>query len=141
MNWYYLSIAIVIGANIAYHLSIKQLHPEINPFFSLAVTYALSMIFSICLIPLFSFQSLRAEMMKLNWMILVLSLGVLFIEVGFLMVYRSGWKMGVASITANSALTLLLLPIGILFFKEHLTLANLIGIGVTLAGIGLMSLR
>jgi len=55
--------------------------------------------------------------------------------VGFLLAYQVGWNISVAAIIVNVAGTLLLVPFGLFFFKERLSLINLLGILVCITGL------
>jgi drug/metabolite transporter (DMT)-like permease len=43
------------------------------------------------------------------------------------MAYRAGWKISVGSLVANIALALMLIPIGILFYKEGFGVNKMLG--------------
>ena len=59
-------------------------------------------------------------------------------ELGFLLAYRSGWRISVAAVATNVAVTLLLVPIGIVIFKDHLSLRNVIGLIFCVLGLVLV---
>ena len=48
--------------------------------------------------------------------------------------YRTGWKISVASLLANVLLAVLLLFIGLVFYREHLSMRQLAGICLCLFG-------
>ena len=57
------------------------------------------------------------------------------LELGFLLVYRSGWKVSIAALFSNALVTVLLIPVGMLIFKEQLDLKK--ALGIALASVGL----
>jgi uncharacterized membrane protein len=57
---------------------------------------------------------------------------------GFLLAYRSGWRISVAAVATNVAVTLLLVPIGIMVFKDHLSLRNVLGLIFCVLGLVLV---
>lgn len=63
------------------------------------------------------------------------------IELGFVVAYRAGWRISVASLIANVATALLLVGIGLLFFREHLSGSSAVGIALCIAGLGLVMYR
>jgi drug/metabolite transporter (DMT)-like permease len=141
MNNFYLPLLMVIGGNLVYHLSQKLLPREANPLHTMILVYAVA-ILACAACALFVapgektfLQSARAA----NLTILVLGLSVAMIEVGFLFVYRVGWNISTASITASVALTLMLIPVGLLAFKEHLSARNLVGLLFCLIGLVLVA--
>ena len=60
------------------------------------------------------------------------------IEIGFLLAYRAGWKIGIAAVATNVAVTAMLIPIGILVFKDHLSLRNILGLVFCVLGLVLV---
>jgi len=60
-------------------------------------------------------------------------------RVGFSVAYRAGWKLGVAAVATNVAVTAMLIPIGILVFKDHLSLRNILGLIFCVLGLVLVA--
>jgi drug/metabolite transporter (DMT)-like permease len=52
-----------------------------------------------------------------------------------LLVYRSGWNLGIAAVLVNVVASLILVPVAILVFKDKLTWINIAGIFVCLIGL------
>ena len=42
-----------------------------------------------------------------------MGIAIVAVELGVLLAYRAGWRMSVASLTVNSALALVLVPVGV----------------------------
>lgn len=133
-------ILIVVGANTFYNISAKSTPAEINSFASLSVTYLIAMLCSIVMFFITSEQkNIAVELSKANWATYVLGMAIVGLEYGFICIYRAGWKIGVASLFASIALACVLLLIGLLLYKEVLTLRQCIGIGVCVAGLILIA--
>ena len=64
---------------------------------------------------------------------------VVGLELGYIFIYRAGWKVSVASLVANIALACLLVVVGVLLYKEVLTLRQVAGMGLCVAGLLLIS--
>lgn len=64
---------------------------------------------------------------------------IIALEFGYIYVYRAGWKVNTASLTANIALACILVIVGFLLYKEVLSLRQIMGIGVCIAGLVLIS--
>ena len=60
------------------------------------------------------------------------------IEMGFLLAYRTGWRISIAAVATNAAAALVLIPIGLLVFKDHLSLKNVVGLVFCLVGLALL---
>jgi multidrug transporter EmrE-like cation transporter len=84
---------------------------------------------------------LGAEVRKLNWASVGLGAVIVGLELGFLLAYRAGWNISVASLVANTTVALLLIPVGLLFFKEELSAVNILGIILAIAGLVLVNLK
>jgi len=72
---------------------------------------------------------------KVNWASWALGASIVGIEVGFLLAYRAGWNVSLAGIATNTSAALLLLPIGLLIFKDKLSLVNIAGVLVCILGL------
>jgi len=79
------------------------------------------------------------ELRQLNWASILLAVAIVGIEFGFLLVYRSGWNLGIAAVVVNVVASLLLVPVAILVFKDRLTWVNIVGILVCLAGLVMLN--
>jgi len=70
--------------------------------------------------------------------VFVLGAAAACIEVGFLLAYRAGWKISVAAVATNVALTAMLIPIGVIVFKDHLSVRNILGLAFCVLGLVLV---
>jgi len=137
---YYLPLILTIIANLFYHIAQKHTSENINPVFSLFVTYLVATVISAIILIFYKDDNpLRENIKELNWSAFLLGFAIVLLELGFLLSYRAGWNISTASIISTTILTSLLLPIGICFFKESVNRINIIGIGVSVVGIILMN--
>lgn len=137
---FYGALALTVLANVLYHLVQKVIPGNVNPMLSLTATYLVAATASILLLPLFPLQgSLGAEIRKISWPSLGLGAVIVGLELGFLLAYRAGWNISLASLVANTTVALLLIPFGLLLFKEHLTPLNIVGMILALAGLVLVN--
>jgi drug/metabolite transporter (DMT)-like permease len=65
--------------------------------------------------------------------------GIVAVEIGFLLAYRSGWTLGNASLVANATVAIALLGLGVLVFREPVSLPRLAGVGLCLAGLWMVT--
>ena len=130
-------VLVVVGANTIYNISTKSTPANVNAFASLAMTYVMAALSSVVLFFLTSdSKNLLVELAKTNWTAYALGIAIIGLEFGYICIYRAGWKIGVASLVANISLACVLLVVGYLFYKEVITLKQLLGMGV--CAIGLM---
>jgi len=140
MFLFYFSITLAIASTALYHFSQKQIPAGVNPAMSVIVTYGVSLL--LCFILLFFLppeNGFVAALKQLNWASYVLALSLVGLEVGFLLVYRAGWNIGLAAVLVNVAASLILVPVAILIFKDKLSWVNLAGIVVCLAGLVMLN--
>jgi hypothetical protein len=125
MFWFWLSAGIVIGSNVAYHFCQKTIPAVANPMLSLVVTFATAGVTSFLVgTALWGPRGFLQRFGTLNWASVVLGLTIVGVDVGYLLLYRSGWAISLGSVFCNSMVALMLMPVGVLLFKERLTLAN-----------------
>lgn len=135
--WHYLwPLMLIVCSNVVYNLSAKSTPQTANPFFSLVVTYLIGATFSFGLFYFTSSnRSIPENISELNWTSLLLGLAIVGLETGYIYLYRAGWDIGKGPLTANIALTSILLIIGALFFQESITLKQFFGILLCFAGL------
>ena len=131
---YWTPFAIVIIGNVLYHNIAKITPITVPPFLALSVTYLVS--FTICaLVYIFTGQSFRQDIQTLNWASIAWGVALVAIEFGYILLYRVGWKVSTASLMVNITGAILLAIIGVLFYKEILSLKQIVGIGLCMLGI------
>ena len=140
MFLYYFSIILAIASSALYHFVAKSTPSNVNFTVSLLVTYAAA--FVVTLFGFFFFPAtngITAELKQLNWATFGLAVAVVGIEFGFLLTYRSGWDLGIAAVLVNVIASLILVPLAIFIFRDKLTLINILGILVCLAGLVMLN--
>ena len=140
MFLFYFSITLAICSSALYHFVAKSTPADINFSVSLLVTYAVAfgvVLLTLVFIPLQN--GLGSELRKLNWASVGLAVGVVGIEFGFLLTYRAGWNLGIASVIVNVVGALILVPVAIYFFKDKISWVNILGIFVCLVGLVMLN--
>lgn len=113
---------------------------KVNAFASLSVTYLTCFVLSVIMFYATSSQkNLLTEISKVNWTSFVLGLSVVALEFGYISIYRAGWKVSAGSLVANISLACVLLFVGLLLYKETISLRQVVGIGVCAAGLLLIN--
>lgn len=136
--WLLLAIVCTVG----YHLVLKLTPGGVNPLLSLMVTYALvTVTFAAILFLSPTAIDWRAGLRPLNWTALALAVVIVGLDLGFLFLYRSGFEVSLGALVTQSAAALLLLAIGVAFFRERLSAANVAGVVLCLAGLWLVNRR
>ena len=133
-------LLIVVGANTVYNISTKSTPSNVNSFASLAVSYAIGMIFSVIMFYITSeSKNIIAEISKTNWTALALGIAIVALEFGYICIYRAGWKISIATLIANISLACVLMIVGVLLYKETISLKQTLGIIVSAIGLVLIA--
>ncbi|HQR35359.1 MAG TPA: EamA family transporter [Blastocatellia bacterium] len=142
MKSFYFPILMTIAGGVLYHVGQKAVPQTVHPFAAVIVAYSVGIL--LCVAGLFldpAGRSFSASFKDANWAVISVGLGAVIIEIGFLLAYRHGWNINAASVVCNISVALLLIPIGLLVFKEHLSFRHAAGIGCCLIGLYLLSKR
>lgn len=134
-TWWPLLLVVLSG--VGYQVGLKEVSGIGDPMISLMVTYLAASAVSFVI---YFFQSLGKEsffrgVFSVNVSAMGLGLAIVGIEVGTLFMYRAGWAVNVAFVVANSLIVAALMVTGFLLYKEKLSLRQLIGVEISLAGI------
>jgi uncharacterized membrane protein len=139
MTSFYFPLGLAVGGMLFYHLAQKSIPKGINPFFATVIAYLVGIV--VCTICGFTFpgnKSFVGSVRESNWAVFVVGAAAACIEVGFLLAYRMGWRISVAAVATNVAVTLMLVPIGIIIFKDQLSLRNILGLIFCVLGLVLV---
>jgi len=131
----FLTASLAVLATILYHLFQRLTPTEVNPALALIVTYSSAIVATLFLFAFYPMRTLPDAFAKLNWASVTLGAAVLGIELGVLLAYRAGWQISLLALVINGFSALCLALIGMIFFKEKLSLFNIIGIVLCLAGL------
>ncbi len=133
---FYLPVILIVGSNIFYHVSAKGIPAELNPMMGLFIIYLIGAALALGMFFITDpVKDISAQFKIINWAPLVLAFAVIGLEYGNIMLYRAGWNISVGSLVCNIALAAILVFIGLLIYKETLSINQLIGIGFCVAGL------
>lgn len=131
------SMSLAIVGVVLYHLAVKLQPHSVSPFLLLAMAYCVAALLSaiIYFVMPFGTTAVKDSLLSASCFGIV----IVVVELGFLLVYRTGWDTSVAGVFATVAATVFLVPIGVFFLKENVSRANLVGILLCLVGLFLAS--
>jgi len=139
---FYISALMAIVGGVGYQYFIKRVPGTINPLVSVAGIYVAVLAISAVLMPLFlSGEKLVVHIRQLSWIQIALAVSVIFIELGYLLMYRNGWILSTGNVTTGVFVNLTLAAIGAALLGEHLSVTNLAGIALCILGVALMGWR
>lgn len=136
----FLPIAVAVMGGVLYHVSQKSVPRTVSPFSAIIIAYVIGI--AVCAIGLAADpaeNSFLDSVKQSNWAVVALGVGAAVIEVGFLLAYRAGWNISEASVVMSISVALILIPIGLLAFREHLSVRSVAGVALCLLGLYLIS--
>jgi len=139
---YYISAFVAILGAVGYQYFVKQVPVAINPVVSVLGIYVAVLAMGLLLLPFIPPEGgLVKHIRQLNWTQLGVAGSVLFLELGFLLMYRSGWNLNTGNLVTGVFVNIILVFIGLWLFGEKVTLINGIGIILSIVGVSLISFR
>lgn len=139
MRNYYLPFTLTVGGMLLYHLAQKSIPQGLNPFHATILAYASGiLVCSVGALALAGNEGFLSSLKGSNWAVPAMGVGAAAIEIGFMMAYRKGWRISTTAVATNVAATVMLIPIGMLIFREHLSLRNILGVLFCLLGLVLV---
>ncbi len=138
--FYYLSIPIIVLSNVFYHLASKKVPDSTNPFFFVMVSYVIGFGLAALAFVITSgeknlVKSVLDQSKLINWTPIALGISVIGLEVGNVLMYRSGWDISKGALLCNIILAGVLLIIGTVFFKEEFNLKHILGLLCCIMGL------
>ncbi len=136
---YYFSISLVIIANVLYTLFQDIIPNEVNP--AVAVC-CMNIAALLCSLP-FYFKNRRKNRTvdkSMGKRAVLFGITGIVIDLGFFLAFKSGWTIGYFNIITNITILIVLTVIGTLFFKEKLSLINILGIIVGVIGLSILNM-
>lgn len=140
MKTSFLFLLLAAVGSMIYHIGQKSLHDvSINPMMLLSLFYLSALVLSLAAVPFFGKTDFSgAGAMMADWRLWLVALGILCIELGFLLAYQSGGSAQWSGVAVNGAAAVLLIPLSLLFFKENFSWDKMLGIALTLFGMYFM---
>lgn len=140
MLYLFWPIIVVVAANTLYNISTKLTPGKVHPFASLSITYITATLLTLLLFFITSQnKNIITEFQKTNWTALALGFAVVALEFGYIYIYRVGWNVSTGSLVANISLACVLLIIGVIIYKENLSVHQILGMVFCAIGLLLVS--
>ncbi len=139
---YLISAAIAVLSMVSYQVFIKKIPDDVNPVISVIAIYLVGLIICVALLPFFlPVDQFMAHAQKIGWPHLIVGFAIVGIEIGFLLMYRSGWTLSTGYIMTSVAVNIALLAIGMLFFSEKLSTVNIAGVLMCIVGVAMVGFK
>ncbi len=138
----FLPIATAVMGGVLYHVAQKSIPKAVSPFAAIIVAYTVGI--ALCGVAFYldpARPSFLSSVRESNWAVVFVGVGAAIIEVSVLLAYRGGWNINTMSVVMSISVALILIPVGLFSFNEHLSLRSAVGIACCLIGLWLISKR
>jgi drug/metabolite transporter (DMT)-like permease len=129
------SVLLVVVSLVAYQLAQRAVPASASPWWTLTTVYITATAISVTLAAL---DAREGRSQVLSPATFVLGCSVVGIELGYLLAYRQGVRVGTVGLVASTSAAVILSVIGARFFGEHLTWRT--GLGVMACATGLLAI-
>ena len=133
-------VFLIVASNTAYNICAKSTPERVDAFASLTVTYLVA---AVCTAILFFItaenKSLSYQLEHMNMTSVVLGVAIVGLEFGYICAYRNGWMVSTAQLVCSLVLSAVLMLVGVAIYKETLSVRQLTGLGVCVAGLILLT--
>jgi drug/metabolite transporter (DMT)-like permease len=135
-----IALALAIASTVAYHLVAKLVPAGANPVATLLTAYLFgSLLCAGILIAMPAETGFRSQFAQVNWTAPALAGSIVLIDLAFIFLYRSGFPVSFGALVTQVAAAVALLGLGFLIFKDRLTITNVVGVVLCLAGLWLVN--
>ena len=133
-------IALLVVAHTIYQISAKSVPDAMDPFAAVFFNYVVAAALAFCLwMVMGQDRSLTTQLSKMNWAPVTMAMAITAVEVASVFMYKVGWNISIGSTVANILTAIALAGVGVHIYKDVMTVNQLIGIGLCIAGLVVMN--
>lgn len=141
---YYLPIFIIVLSNVFYHLASEKVPKGTNPFFFVMISYVVGFAFAAIAFLMSKgdkglIASVAEQGKMINFTPILLGVAVIGLEVGNVWMYRAGWNISKGALFSNILLAIVLVAVGVMFYKDDFGAKHVAGILSCILGLYLLS--
>lgn len=130
--------AIVICSIAMYQICMKSIPEGINPLNALVTFYLSALVCTLVAGKLLTTNEPFLTTSAFSWQAVLVGVAIVGIELGYLLMYRSGWHLAVAPLIGMGGAVVLLTVIGLAVFRQPLPIRHFLGLSLCLFGLYLL---
>ncbi len=128
-----------VAGFVTYSLVLKTVRAELHPLLFLGMAYGFALLLAGLIYLIFGNLGDKAVQPKDIMWAALLGASLVTIEFGILLTLRNGWPVGTSITAINVATAILLLLIGMVAFRERLSITNIAGAVLCIGGLLLIT--
>ena len=126
-------LLLIIISNCFYNICTKSIPEDADAFGTLVITYIAGAL--IAFVMFWTHSGGFSISRNFNWPSVILGFAIVGLEAGYVYLFRAGWQISKGSLTANICLAIVLLFVGFFMYGEKISLRQIIGALVCMAGL------
>jgi multidrug transporter EmrE-like cation transporter len=130
---------IAIASVVMYQVCMKAIPGDLNPISALVIFYGTALICTLVAARFVPVDVPEWSFNEFSWTAVLVGIAIVGIELGYLLMYRTGWHLAAAPLVVMGSATVLLVPVGILVYRQPWSLRYFFGIALCLYGIYLLA--
>jgi drug/metabolite transporter (DMT)-like permease len=135
----WLAVLLAIAGGVVYHISAKSVPGDAVPTRVLLVAYLTALAITGIAYLVLPLQRGAAPLSRLlHPAVFGLGIGAAMIELGYVLAYRAAFPVSGTSLLVNSVVATLLVPVGLIAFAEHMSIARMVGMLLCFLGVWLL---
>ncbi|HEU4391664.1 MAG TPA: hypothetical protein VFV34_28005 [Blastocatellia bacterium] len=102
MRSFYFPLVLTVGGTILYQVAQKSIPKTASPFVTMVLAYVVAIV--VCGLFAVAFPADRplfTTFRDTNWAVIALGIGIVAVEIGFLLIYRAGWNISIAPVSSG----------------------------------------
>jgi len=131
--------AIAIASVVTYQLCMKVVPQDLNPISALVTIFSTALVCTLIAAKFAPVDPPSWSLAEFSWAPVFVGVAIVGIELGYLLMYRSGWHLAAAPLVVMGAAAVVLTPIGFVVFRQPWSAKFVLGLALCLYGLYLLS--
>jgi len=131
--------AIAIASVVTYQLCMKLVPQDLNPISALVTIFGTALVCTLIAAKFVPVDVPNWSFAEFSWTPVFVGVAIVGIELGYLLMYRSGWHLAAAPLFVMGSAAVVLTPIGFLVFRQPWSSRYAFGLALCLYGLYLLS--